>query len=135
MSLGKIIKEYRKSHNITMQEFANACGLSKGYISMLEHDRHPQNNKKVVPSLKTYTKLSAGMHMPLNELLSLLPDDAPIFLSNDVSASSLTENELELLAFLNDLNEEGQEALINYAHYLSDSGQYKKHCEPELVEA
>lgn len=75
MDLSTIIKEYRISHKLTMQEFADSCGLSKGYISMLENGRHPRNNKEVVPSLETYTKLSAAMHITLDELLTKLNID------------------------------------------------------------
>ena len=34
--LGDIIKEYRKSHRMSMDSFAERAGLSKPYISMLE---------------------------------------------------------------------------------------------------
>ena len=118
-----------------MQDFADACGLSKGYISMLEHDRHPQNNKKVVPSLNTYAKLAKGMHVSLGELLSNLPEDAPVLLSNMAASTSLTDGDLELLSIFNEINDEGKDELLKYARLLASSGQYKKHSEPELVEA
>ena len=33
MNIGDIIKEYRVKYNITMDDFAQMSGLSKGYIS------------------------------------------------------------------------------------------------------
>lgn len=36
MYIGELIKKYRLNHSISMQEFANASGLSKAYIGMLE---------------------------------------------------------------------------------------------------
>ena len=44
MTLGDIIKNYREQNNITIVEFAKACSLSKGYISMLENNINPRNN-------------------------------------------------------------------------------------------
>lgn len=37
MHLGEVIKQYRYDHGkMSMQAFADKCGLSKGYIAMLE---------------------------------------------------------------------------------------------------
>lgn len=54
MYLGGIIKKYRADHNLTMEEFSKRSGLSKGYISMLEKNKHPQNKKEIAPSLETF---------------------------------------------------------------------------------
>lgn len=69
MELQEYIKTYRKEHSLSMQEFAGRCGLSKGYISMLESGKHPQNKRQIVPSIDTCAKLAAGMNMTLDELL------------------------------------------------------------------
>ena len=42
MTLGDIIKNYREQNNITIVEFAKACSLSKGYISMHENNINPK---------------------------------------------------------------------------------------------
>ncbi len=52
-----------------MQGFAARCGLSKGYISMLEKGKHPQSRRAIVPSIDTYVKLAKGMGLSLDELL------------------------------------------------------------------
>ncbi len=70
MTLQDAIKKYRKEHDLTMQEFASRCGLSKGYISMLESGKHPQSRRAIVPSIETYLKLASGMGISLDELLS-----------------------------------------------------------------
>ena len=36
MTLGDLIKNYREETGMSMDEFAEKSGLSKGYISMLE---------------------------------------------------------------------------------------------------
>ena len=43
-----------------MQEFANMANLSKGYISMIENGRNPQNKRALVPSIETYSKTCWG---------------------------------------------------------------------------
>lgn len=53
MKLGEIVKDYRTRNHLTMQEFADRCDLSKGFISMLEKGQHPQSIRKLVPSLDT----------------------------------------------------------------------------------
>lgn len=70
MSLGELIYTYRKNHGMSMQEFANKSGLSKGYISMIEKGKHPQSNRSLVPSIETMDKLANAMHMSIDELLA-----------------------------------------------------------------
>lgn len=76
MKLDEIIKTYRSEHNISMQELADRCGLSKGYISMLENDFTPATtNKKITPSVETVKKLSAGLNIPFDILLKTINGD------------------------------------------------------------
>lgn len=82
MKLSDYIKEYRKGHKISMQVFADKCGLSKGYISMLENDFVPANtNKKITPSVDSLKKLSKGMEMSFDELISMV--DGEVSWSDD----------------------------------------------------
>lgn len=81
MKLEEIIRQYRESERITMQEFANRCGLSKGYISMLEKGKHPQNQRRLAPSLETYQKLALAMNLSLDALLAMMDDDTLISLN------------------------------------------------------
>lgn len=82
MYLGELIKNYRERENITMAEFAAKCRLSKGYISMLEKNKHPQNDKEIVPSVETLSKVAGVFGIPLNELLSILNEDQPVDISH-----------------------------------------------------
>lgn len=74
MEIGKIIKQYRDEHDLTMQQLADRAGLSKGYISMLERGRHPQNNREIIPSIDTVQKLAVAMNMTIDSLLQLCGD-------------------------------------------------------------
>lgn len=75
MKLKEVIKKYREDNKLSMQEFASRSGLSKGYISMLESGKHPQNNRPLTPSIDTYQKIAKGMGISLDELLHLVDDD------------------------------------------------------------
>ena len=81
MNLGAFIKNYREQHSLSMQEFSEKSGLSKGYISMLESGRHPQTNKPIIPSIETIKKLSCAMGISIDELISILDSNQEIALS------------------------------------------------------
>lgn len=72
LELGQIIKQYRYDNNLTMREFADKCGLSNGYISMLERGKHPQSKRYLVPSMDTIKKLCAGMGISVQDLFSVM---------------------------------------------------------------
>ena len=80
MELRDIIKKYRRENKMTMEKFAEKCGLSKGYISMLEKGKHPHNERPLVPSLETYKKLAECMGMELDDLLRMVDGDSVISL-------------------------------------------------------
>jgi repressor LexA len=70
MNISEFIKKYRKDHKMTMQEFADRSGLSKGYISQLENDyRFRKDGAHIIPSLPTYVSLAGAMGMDVNDLL------------------------------------------------------------------
>ncbi len=81
MFLGEYIKKYRKAHSLTMDEFALKANLSKGYISMLEKNRHPQNNKRIAPSLQTIQKIADATNTDVEDLLKLMSGLQPITLN------------------------------------------------------
>ena len=69
MKLGEIIQEYREKNHLSQRQFAAACGLSNGYISMLEKGRHPKTDEPIIPSLSVLTRIANVMGCPLRELL------------------------------------------------------------------
>lgn len=70
MTLGEIVRTYRTTHHLTLQQFADRASLSKGYISMLEKGRHPRNGKPIQPSLETYDSIAHAMGMARDELIA-----------------------------------------------------------------
>lgn len=72
MTLGDIIKEYRTAHQMSMDTFAKHAGLSKAYISMLEKNLNPVNNKPIIPSLETIKAVSSTIGMDFNDVIAML---------------------------------------------------------------
>lgn len=69
MTLGEIVRSYRDSHSMTMAEFAERAGLSKGYISMLEKNRNPRTGAPIIPSITTYEGVSKATGLSVQELM------------------------------------------------------------------
>ena len=78
MTLGDIIKSYRKTNELSMDDFARASGLSKTYISMLEKNINPKNGNEIVPTIETIGKAAKGMFMSFDELFNMLGDDTKV---------------------------------------------------------
>ena len=128
MELQDFIKQYRKEKHLTMQEFADRCGLSKGYISMLESGKHPQSQRPIVPSIETYGKIAAGMNMQLDELLRAIDGESIVGVGkgsdfdfdiqffaakeNPAENDGISEKDLKLLEWFRSLPPEKQRAIL-----------------------
>lgn len=77
MTLGEIIKGFREERDLSQRQFAEACGVSNGYISMLERNVNPKTGQPMVPSLTAIKKIAAVMGITANDLLDQM-DDVPI---------------------------------------------------------
>lgn len=80
MKLGEHIKLYRKEHDMSQRQFAALCGLSNGYISMLEKNENPKTKLPVTPSIPALSKIADVMGITLDTLLNLA-DDMPVDIS------------------------------------------------------
>ncbi len=72
MTIGDIIKEYREKYNVTMDDFAQMSGLSKGYISMLEKNENPRTKQPIMPTTKTLQAVSQALNISVSELMNKL---------------------------------------------------------------
>lgn len=94
MTLSEIIKNYRTENDLTMQELADRCKLSKAYISMLENKFKPTGRKKdIVPSIQAIKKLSNGTGLDFDFLLSSI--DGEISLVPTKEDNIITEVKIE----------------------------------------
>ena len=85
--LSDLILEYRTSHTMSQRQFALVCGLSNGYISMLEKNTNPNTGVSITPTIPALQKISKGLGISLNELFALV-DDIPV----DLLKSDLIED-------------------------------------------
>ena len=83
MILGDLIKNYRREHGYSMEQFAKKTGLSKAYISILERNVNPVNNKPVIPSLETIKAVAQAINMDFNEVIALLDGNHPVSLKGE----------------------------------------------------
>lgn len=68
MNLGEVIAQYRSTHNLSMDKFAELSGISKGYISMLERNQ-TQRGEEPSPSIEMYRNVAKVIGLELDELL------------------------------------------------------------------
>lgn len=83
MILGDLIKEYRREHGYSMDQFAKMSGLSKAYISILERNVNPVNNKPVIPSLETIKAVAQAINMAFNDVIAVLDGNQPVSLKDE----------------------------------------------------
>ena len=133
MKLGGLIKEYRDEHGISQRQFATACGLSNGYISMLEKGENPKTGKPVTPTLQQLKKLADGMGMTMMDMLDRV-DDMPIDITEVAPAGvkkSAPANEggrtdpldLEIASLILRLSPAKKREAIGYLRYLAERAE------------
>ena len=131
MTLGEIIKNYRAEHDMSMDDFVKASGLSKAYISMLENNRNPKTNRPIIPSIDTYNKAAKGMRMNVTDLINCI---APMRVQSVVDEQkAIGENppalfayERQLLDSFNELSTERQIQVQTFIRYLLNEQNKEK---------
>lgn len=93
LTLGELIRAYRSEHQMTMQNFADGCGLSKAYISILERNINPSTGRPPIPSLETIRAIAKTLRVDFNDLLAALDGDQVVSLK---SAQDLPANVVPL---------------------------------------
>lgn len=90
MYLGEIIKRYRMVNKMTMQDFADASGLSKSYISIIEKNKNPQNTRNLIPSIATFKKAAKAMNISPDDLIRMTDGNQLIRLDSDDGLKNIT---------------------------------------------
>lgn len=80
MTLGEFVTNYRKEHGLSQRQFATKCGVSNGYVSMIEKNLNPKTQLPLIPSIPALTKIASGMGLTLNDLFRLV-DEMPVDIS------------------------------------------------------
>lgn len=111
MTLGEYIRNYRRSRAMSLRAFAERAGLSCGYVSMLEKNKHPRTGKPITPSIEIFQRVADATGTTVDAILlkmdgkavvKITPAD-PSILSDQKrqklldAASQMTPQELEAL--------------------------------------
>lgn len=122
MTLKDLVIKYRADNGLSQRQFALQCGLSNGYISMLEKGINPSTGTKITPTLQALNKLAAGMHTTLNELFTLVDD-----MDVDVKTPALSEEDglasvdMEIISLLAGLSDAKKQQAISFLRFLAAS--------------
>ena len=76
MQIGKKIRELRHQYNLTQEELANRCELTKGYISQLENDL-------TSPSIATLIDILSALGTNLKDFFAEEQEEKIVFKSDD----------------------------------------------------
>ena len=122
MTLKDLVIKYRGDNGLSQRQFALQCGLSNGYISMLEKGINPSTGAKITPTLPALSKLATGMHTTLNELFTLVDD-----MDVDVKTPALSEEDglasvdMEIISLLAGLSDAKKQQAISFLRFLAAS--------------
>ncbi len=100
MTLGEIIKKYRKDKDLSMDAFAERSGISKAYISLLEKNKHPKTGKAITPSIQCIKQAADGMNMDFNTLFSMIDSDVTLQLPKGSKKKKLEGVRIPVLGYV-----------------------------------
>ncbi len=112
MAFKDMLKYLRRSKGLSQREFAEKIGVSPSTISMYEVGQRE-------PDFETEEKIADYFNIDLNTLRGK-------DVESPAATPALSPDREELLANYDNLNEEGQQKVREYAADLVDSGKYEK---------
>lgn len=136
MQIGILIKQYRKTNDLTLREFARKCGTSHSYIAMLENSKNSKTGEPIVPTIVMMKKLAKGMEITVSDLISLCDDmkvslnplediavDLQLFAQKETSPAEpeLSEGEKILLELFRQIPEEQQKVFLEMGRVYANS--------------
>lgn len=127
MKLGEIIQQYRKDHGLSLRAFAEKCGVSNAYLSMLESGRHPTSGRPIVPTLRIINKIADAMGLTLDELL-INVEDMPVTVSTSkqVHHSKFSHEEITIIKLYREADPEKRNLVKQLLAYQSRLEELKK---------
>jgi len=70
VNLGQALRERRTERGMSLREFSEYLSISHAYLNKLEKGFDPHTGRPVAPTIEVLTKISNGLELPLDELLS-----------------------------------------------------------------
>lgn len=116
MKLGEWIKQYRAERKLSMQDFADMCGVSKAYIGQLEKGINPSTGKPISPTIQTFNKIAVAVGMDLDKFLNMLDTDQKVTVNNftpTLNERDERDIQVRLQNILDDMTNDDTVALYN----------------------
>lgn len=124
MTLGDFVRNYRDDHKISQRSFAKACGVSNGYISMIEKGINPKTNEPITPTLPMLRSIASGMGLTAHELLTMVDDmDLDITMQKTPAPESGLD---ELVSMYQELSPDNRAKLLELCHLFLDAQSKKQ---------
>lgn len=124
MTLKDLVTNYRTVNGLSQRQFALQCGLSNGYISMIEKGINPSTGEKITPTLPALNKLATGMHMSLNELFAVVDDmDVDVKTPALDEESGLASVDMEIISLIAGLPDAKKQQAILFLRFLAADGE------------
>lgn len=116
MILGDLILQYRNTHYMSREEFADLAGISTSYVGFLEKGHYPNNPDPINPSKETIAKCAKVMGISSREITD------KIYPKEDYAVALYSkETEKIILRFFETHNEKTAADFIAAATRLPDS--------------
>lgn len=96
MTLGQYVRQYREEHNLSQRKFAEMCGLSNAYISILEDGKSPKTGKDLIPKIDSLLRIANAMNITLDDLFDVI-DDMEVDISTVSKAQKLAAPKIQLV--------------------------------------
>ena len=140
MTLGEVIQEYREANNMSQRQFAERCGLSNAYISILEKNESPKTKEAPVPTFAVFKAVADEIGISVHELMNKA-NETKVSMGQKMQFSTMSRQmlhdevirvleerrspgEIELLEMFRTMTKSDQNKLLDYARYTVDS--YKR---------
>lgn len=120
------IRELRTSRKLSQQELADQLGISKSSVNMYERGERE-------PGLDTLEAIADFFNVDMDYLTGKTDNPQKYVITGEES-DILTDNEHKLIDIYRNLNQEGQEKLLDTASDMSELSRYKKHDESAMVQ-
>ncbi len=122
MHLGEIIKEYRAIHKISMDEFSRQTQLSRAYISILERNVNPVNNKPPIPSLETIRVVAKAVGLDFSSVINMLESPQTVSLASLPPAATPQPQgiDLALWSMVQDMTDKQKEEVLRFAKFVKE---------------
>ena len=111
MNIKDYVYNYRKTHGLSMQAFANMCNLSRAYISILEKGINPTTGKPFIPTIDTLKKIAEATSTNLDSLLKMLDDSQSIIVNSEYASIVVSPAEETHIKKYRQLDADGKEEI------------------------